>query len=113
MSESGGEPLEQSDIKEKLGRIADAEDLPSPTPIREQEDKFFDKILGDKQSVQRNQVFLLICGILILLLVGSIIGSMWFKDSPLFEQFFAILDRALFILLGFLIKETLSKSRAS
>ena len=113
MSESGDKPLEQSDIAEKLGRIAE-EDTPFPTPIREQEDKSFDnKIWGDKQSVQRNQVFLLICGIFILLFVGSIIGSIWFEDSPLFEQFFAILDRALFILLGFLIKETLSKSRAS
>ena len=90
--------------KDALGRIpspsSPSQSEASPTP--QSEARMFDRILGLKEGVQQNQVFVL-CAFTLALLAGS----SYLADE--LKTLTDTLDRAFFILPGFLVKEKSSE----
>lgn len=89
----------------------------SPPPSHEGEDedkshgknKSGGKILGGAEFFQHNQVFFLIAGIIVILSLLAVAIFFGTQEGSCFEQFVDVLDRALFILLGFYVNETIAK----
>ena len=93
----------RENYKERIPDDPPSSDTSSP----KREKGFFDRLLGGTEEakgyVQHNQVFVLICAMLLMMALAS-----YMQED--YEAFISVLDRAMFILIGFLIKEALSKS---